>query len=299
MARNHSARPGPTPAPWQVLINSTRGVHHVERGVENQDAWSYGATPAGATVVAVADGHGHPRHFRSARGSALAVAVARDAALAWAEDLDPRFPSCELLDALRFDLVPSIWDRWRAAVHADLAGEPFTAGERRYGDDEGVVAYGTTLLLALVVRRRILLAQIGDGDVVVVAPDGTTSGPLPAGPELDGLHTTSLCQADALDVFRVAVIDLDAAPVGLVLLATDGYGNAQVADPWQPAVGIDLAGMTAGRGIGWLADRLPLWVERCASSEGSGDDTTVALLVDPTALYRGAASPDPVTTEVS
>ncbi len=31
----------------------------------------------------------------------------------------------------------------------------------------------------------------------------------------------------------------------------------------------------------WVAGHLPEWVIRCASTEGSGDDTTVALIVAP------------------
>jgi hypothetical protein len=32
---------------------------------------------------------------------------------------------------------------------------------------------------------------------------------------------------------------------------------------------------------------VPGWAQRCASSEGSGDDTTIALLLHPGAAVRG------------
>jgi len=125
----------------------------------------------------------------------------------------------------------------------------------------------------------VLIGQIGDGDVVATAPDGRTWAPVAADPEIVGPRTTSLCQPGAASSFRIAAIDAEGGAVRAVLLATDGFGNAQSADPWPPAVGEDLAGMLDEHGTRWVADRLPTWTARCASAEGSGDDTTVALLV--------------------
>jgi hypothetical protein len=122
--------------------------------------------------------------------------------------------------------------------------------------------------------------QIGDGDLVAIAPDGQSSLPLPADPLLDGYHTTSLCQAEARQLFRVGVIDLLASPPLALVLATDGYGNAQAADPWEPAFSVDLVSVLHKYGLEWLSGQVPLWVERCASSQGSADDTTLALLVN-------------------
>ena len=86
--------------------------------------------------------------------------------------------------------------------------------------------------------------------------------------------------ANALQSFRTAVRDLDTEPVLAVLMATDGYGNAQSADPWHPGVGADLARLLRHEGPEWVAEHLPAWAERCASSEGSGDDTTIAVIVN-------------------
>ena len=69
-------------------------------------------------------------------------------------------------------------------------------------------------------------------------------------------------------------------PLRALLLATDGYGNSQAEEPWQPGVGRDIAELAAGHDHGWFG-QLPGWAERCASAEGSGDDTTIALLLRP------------------
>ena len=275
------------------------GASHLARNVAAQDA--VGVSPAsgecGATgplVAAVADGHGHWKHFRSGRGAQLAVDVACAAALEAASE----FAACgdreQAISLAASMLAPRVVTAWRDAVSADLESAPIRPEERTMGDEatratDPFVAYGTTLLLCAVVGRWIVLAQIGDGDLVVVTGDGSALTPIPIDPSLDGHITTSLCQSTALSAFRYAAIDQDSTPVSLVMLATDGYGNAQVADPWQPAVGEDLYDLVTERGWDWVREALPTWVRRCASYEGSGDDTTVALAMGPTSPRRREA----------
>jgi hypothetical protein len=114
-----------------------------------------------------------------------------------------------------------------------------------------------------------------------VQRNGAALLPVPEDPQLDGRFTTSLCGLDAVSDVRIAVVDTTQTPLVAVLLATDGYGNAQVADPWAGAFSKDLAEMLAKRGPSWLAGQLPGWVARCASPDGSADDTSVALLLAP------------------
>jgi hypothetical protein len=79
------------------------------------------------------------------------------------------------------------------------------------------------------------------------------------------------------------VVDLGTTALLGALLATDGYGNAQVARAWEAVVSADLAGLIATRPLPWLAGQLPAWAGRCASVDGSADDTTLALLLGPAA----------------
>ena len=65
---------------WLALTASQRGAAHQAAGLPNQDAVAEHQIGPDVLVAAVADGHGHRRHFRSARGSQLAVAVACEAA---------------------------------------------------------------------------------------------------------------------------------------------------------------------------------------------------------------------------
>ena len=271
-----------------MLIASERGAAHVATGLPNQDAVEgFLLEPHGA-VAAVADGHGHRRHFRSASGSRIAATTACQVA----QDLLGRLAGIagarEVEDETRAVLVPAIAEQWRISVSRHLESEPFTPGEEalRAAGDAAVVAYGSTLLLAIAWQQWLTLAQIGDGDIVCIRPDGGALLPIPDDPLLDGVHTTSLCNPAASDKFRIAVIDMSSIPLLGVTLATDGYGNAQLADPWAEAFCKDLVKMLSNHNSEWVADQLPIWAGRCASGDGSADDTTIALLLAPTKMEQ-------------
>ena len=295
----------PEPGHWQVLSASVIGAAHLAKGVPQQDAVSVAppaasSGPAGPLSVAVADGHGHHRHFRSRRGAEMAVRVAVDVATSRAPEVAAGDDLDQVANVGRTVLAPEILAAWQAAVTADLEASPVTDRElvaagvsSEEADDDPVFSYGTTLMLALIAGRWVLCLQIGDGDILAIDSTGGTRTPMPVDPRLDGLRTTSLCQADALTSFRVAVVDQQNEPLCAVLLATDGYGNAQVDDPWQPGVGEDIHRFLHEHGIDWVGSNLGEWVARCASSEGSADDTTVALIVGPEAHLP----PDPSAIE--
>jgi Protein phosphatase 2C len=288
---------------WLALTASQLGAAHLAAGLPNQDAVAARQVRPDVLVAAVADGHGHRRHFRSAHGSRLAVAVACEAAQELAARLDEFDAAGPIESEAVRSLVPAITGRWRDAVREDVAADPFTAQEEavRASSDDALIAYGSTLLLAVAGQRWLVLVQIGDGDIMGIQPDGRPLLPVPGDPSLDGHQTTSLCGPRAEDQFRVAVVDTSTTALLGVMLATDGYGNAQMADPWTDAVSADLAGLINDRSPEWLAGHLPLWASRCASADGSADDTTIALLIAPSATggrhpVADEPEPDEVTT---
>ena len=280
-------RPGYRDAPgWRVFTAVVRGAAHELAGRPLQDAAGWTAGPPGDTgwlVLAVADGHGGHPHFRSARGSELAIEAALELAAAFGPLFATAPAAAPVYLTARENLVPGLIGRWQEAVADDLAETPLTGDEQQMlAADEPIIAYGSTLLLAVLAAPWLVLCQIGDGDMVLVSADGVASVPVPHDPRLDGHSTTSLCQFDAADAFRIAVLNLPDSPVAALLLATDGFGNAQAADPWYQSVGGDLARLAAERGAGWVGAQLPVWAARCASAEGSGDDTALALLLPET-----------------
>jgi hypothetical protein len=282
---------------WPVSIGSARGAGHLATGQPNQDAAARrDVTGSGdPVIVAIADGHGHSRHFRSGSGSLLAVDTACRVAAALAAGLArrPGLSHAEVTAAARAELAPALVRDWRAAVAGHLAEHPFSPEEQSRLDalgDDPEIPYGATLLVVTIMAHWLICAQIGDGDMLAIRPDGQSFGPVSPGEKLGGERTRSLCQPDALDAFRVGVHDLATRPLVAVLLATDGYGNSQTADPWQPGVGRDLARFAAEHDHGWFERQVPGWAERCASADGSGDDTTIALLVHPDPAAAAAAA---------
>ena len=266
---------------WQVITGSARGATHRTGGLPNQDAVASQHGPGGV-VVAVADGHGHIRHFRSADGAALAVDVACRAGSQAATVLAADDAGEEEAERAGQELARTVVADWRSAVAGHLELRPYTVEERFVLDrsaDTPVIPYGSTLLVAVITGRWLLCAQIGDGDMLAVRPDGGSFSPVAGDDRLDGRRTTSLCQPDALGSFRTGAHDLRRVPLAALLLATDGYGNAQADEPWQPSVGRDLAELAAGHDRHWFGAEVPGWAQRCASAEGSGDDTTIALLL--------------------
>lgn len=286
---------------WLALTASQLGAAHQATGLPNQDAVTARQIPPDVLVAAVADGHGHRRHFRSARGSQLAVTVACQAAQDLAARLDGFQTAAPIESEVLGTLVPAITGDWRDAVREDVAADPFTSREEASsGGDDPLIAYGSTLLLAIAGRRWLVLVQIGDGDIMGIQPDGQPLLPVPRDPSLDGQQTTSLCGARAEEEFRAAVVDTSTTPLLGVMLATDGYGNAQVADPWTDAVSADLAELINDRPPEWLAGQLPLWASRCASADGSADDTTIALLIAPSATgWRHDVPDEPAADEAT
>jgi hypothetical protein len=291
------------PAEWMALTATERGAAHIVMQLPNQDSVLIERTGSDGVIAAVADGHGHSRHLRSARGSRLAAELGCQAGRELADRIEASViaepdagagadadtadtldsPAGRIAELVQLFLVPELVRRWRDEVAADVAADPFTDaedGKRRPGDDP-VIAYGSTLLLGLALGKWLIMAQIGDGDVVCVRPDGSAIMPVPYDPQLDGQVTTSLCGPDPVGDFRIAVVDTETVPLLAVLLATDGYGNAQIVDDWPNSFGKDLTWLLGQRDTQWLAGQLPSWAARCASADGSADDTTVALLLSP------------------
>ncbi|XBB68168.1 protein phosphatase 2C domain-containing protein [Nocardioides sp. WV_118_6] len=266
---------GPT---WTTLADTHIGSVHVRDQLPIQDAvltWNDHAL--GHAVVAVADGHGHRLHFRSDTGAALAVISA-------VEELRRILPELRAADhdAAR-DAVrragAALVATWTEKVEHHLAANPYSPAEEELGAAaDPLRAYGSTILAAAATPDLVAFVQIGDGDSVLVSADGVASRPLPEDPDLDGLHTTSLCQPRPLDALRVAVSAAGGDAVALVFLCTDGFGRSRVdADGWWRQTGEQLVEFIRDRGLGWVREQLPVWLAEPA--EIGGDDTTMALLV--------------------
>ncbi|MCP3975671.1 MAG: protein phosphatase 2C domain-containing protein [bacterium] len=274
---------------WQATGATVRGALHVRHGVPNQDAvsWSPATGAANSALLAVADGHGSNRCFRSKTGAALAVTAAINSMagfLAGTDDIVNLEASASEL------LARPLVESWLEAVACDLADKPFSERElNRLEKEEGskarlevlsgpAMAYGTTLLLAGADDRGIVLLQVGDGDILTVSAAGRVERPLPPDPRSVGNATASLARAAAWQDARTRALPARSAQPELVLAATDGYANSFADDAGFLQVGSDLLAMIRSEGLGRVSGELERWLQE-VSELGSGDDVTVALLV--------------------
>jgi hypothetical protein len=257
---------------WQATTASVRGSHHVRTGRPNQDAVAVGPANDAGLVMALSDGHGAARHVRSDRGAALAVELAL--VEVGALELGGRHASETPFEAA----VDAILKGWRQCVHDDLAARPFTQEEAdRAGvdlNDAPLIAYGATLLIALLSSSGIQLAQIGDGDIVLIGSNGEVTTPVPGDARLVADETTSLCASEARADFRFCSIVVEPA---IVMMASDGYGLAFADANWREAVGRDLLVAVGEHGLDQVTSRLPGWLAE--SARVGGDDVSVAIAV--------------------
>ncbi len=264
---------------WRVVAASCTGASHVAAGTANQDAYAT-VTRGGLSAVAVADGHGHPMHFRSERGAWLAAELALHLIATVAEESDS---AGTLQHRLRDDFTPLLVTEWRRRVVRHATSAPFSAREQEHlvgdGEEALVRPYGTTLLVLVGSPIAVGFAQLGDGDIVAVLADGEVIRPLPEDPELDGIHTTSLSSVTAARSMRVQALDLASSELAVAFASTDGFGAPQLDGPgWWRQVGQELAGHLRAQGADWISDKLPGWLAEPAST--GGDDTTMGLLLN-------------------
>jgi serine/threonine protein phosphatase PrpC len=249
----------------------------------NQDAAGYfqGPEPRDNTIVAIADGHGNRNSFRSNIGAELAVQIAikmlRSSVIDIAED------RMDEADAQLRVLARAIVEGWATEVHSDLERHPFEDSDLQGLQERTLhelaanplLAYGATLLATAVTRTGIYYLQLGDGDLVLVALDGTAWRPLPSDLRLAGNETTSLCLPNAWHDFRLGADLLEQAP-RLILLSTDGYSNSFASEVGFLQVGSDVLRIIENDGIEGLNNTLRVWLKE-TGEYGAGDDVTLAI----------------------
>jgi hypothetical protein len=282
----------------------------VRSGRPNQDACEHGTGAPGDSlkaVLAVSDGHGGSRHFRSEIGSRLAahiaVAVVQESIPGQLSDSNASLPD-EAVPMLTREIV----EDWRSAVLSDLEQHPFTPEElskleesdgsdaRVSVEEDPVLAYGSTLLVVAAARTFILYLQLGDGDILAVDASGKTYRPLPHDERLVGNQTTSLCQPESWNEFRTRVDRNPDEFASMVLASTDGYSNSFRSEEDFLTIGRDYLNLVREDGLDVLSEELPKILSE-ASEKGSGDDITLSLLVGDSAYAVPPVVAEAVATE--
>jgi hypothetical protein len=246
-------------------------------------------TAEDSLIVAIADGHGSSRSFRSERGSAMAAECAVSELRRFIRRLGPSAP----LSRVRRQAVTrwplAMVAAWKSAVRADLEKEPFSPLDfaafpepppvLKPGEDwpgAAYLAYGATLVSVAITPRYILYSQLGDGDILAIHDDGVVSRPLPKQHEFMSNHTVSLCTHQAPRQFQIQVDSCRAKAPALIMLSTDGYANCFGDEDTFFNVGTDLLAYLRSHGAILVGEMLEGWL-RESSHDGSGDDITVGL----------------------
>ena len=249
------------------------GASHRRTGKPCQDEAGVVAV-ADTMAIAVADGHGTSRHADV--GARLAVQVALGMLVRFAEDLGERATSPnEVQGYAEHPLRVQLVREWAKRVRA------------KAGDDEApLLEYGSTILVALATPDFLLVGQLGDGDMLLVAEDGSVDVPLPADPAAFADETPSLCLPKAWHSFRMRVLPAPSEET-LLLLSTDGYGKSYATDAAFRQIGPDYLDLVRTKGVSGLAPCLKGFLEQ-VTTQGSGDDIALALLHWPPPASRVA-----------
>jgi serine/threonine protein phosphatase PrpC len=297
---------------WRIIGETVPGASHLRAGIPNQDSIlqmreSDRTLPL---VVAIADGHGSPKCFRSNKGSRFVVKKSAQIVSEFLDELRGNFDLAEIETKGKDYFPQEIVKEWRKAVEAHLKNNPFTEEElKRLEEKSGanslelieenpLLAYGTTSLTVAMEEDFILYLQLGDGDILNISASGEVTKPLPEDARLLANETTSMCLPKAEKDFRFFVQKIsDEQSPAMVLLSTDGYLNSFASEAGFFQAGTDiLAMLSTENGFETVSENLKAWLEE-ATQMGSGDDSTVAIIYRPDALKEPETSPKAETKE--
>lgn len=270
---------GDTGLGWAFGTSRT-GASHLRSDRPCEDAFALFSGASGAApcmVAAIADGHGDSRHDQSRAGAALAVHAAIDELVAFHRLHDGTGSPGIIRSEFRADFPRRVTRRWRESVleDADRRGIVLEPVDEIITRDFS--RYGTTLIATMVLPATILIGQVGDGDVLIVRPDGTLDMPIPADTSLMGSETRSLSSRDAHLLWRTAT--LDRGPGGVLIAATDGISDSfdgSESEEFRKFIA-SLAARIREFGIESVAGSLGGWLDRY-SELASGDDMTMVLV---------------------
>jgi len=299
--------PGQPQASWWVIGKSIRGASHLRTHQVNQDrvqSWQASSQHGLPLILAVSDGHGSARSFRSHLGAEFACQTAIDelSDLIKATSLDENL---SVVKSICEDRLPrAIVRRWRTTVEDHLSkhpfeGDPLYSSPARHGraadwkdlETNPYIIYGATLLAVVITSSFMCYLQIGDGNILVVTANETVV-PVSEDARLFANETTSLCTHEAWKDFRVSLQPFSGSPPDLIILSTDGYANSFRDQTSFLQVGTDLLTALRTDGLQSTGERLGIWLTE-ATQQGSGDDVTLGLVYRQAVLGADADFPQP------
>lgn len=189
-----------------VHNQTVKGASHADAGKECQDA-SLSWTDDELAIIVVSDGHSGEKHCNSATGAALACQITKDHLREFCSNVDHEWQAHKPADTIK-RLSASILAEWTHEI-AELE------------EAADVVSYGCTLIAYAQTKYFWLALQIGDGRCVMQNRADEWIQPVPWDDRCFLNMTTSLCDENAANEFRIAYGDVESIP-NAVFLCSDG-----------------------------------------------------------------------------
>src|SRR5665648_103891 len=260
---------------WQIVSESVKSANHPL----NQDARKYFISKdKEQVIIAVADGHGSKKCFRSDIGSKFAVDVllkifSKHLLRKTFDNLQSGF------SGMSQDLAKAIHQQWLEKVTTHLERNPFTPEEELVDPKvlkNQKISYGTTLLGALITPNYIIYLQLGDGDILVVS-DNAVMRPIPKDENLIANETYSLCDSEAFAFFKFHYQPIIGQLPDLIMLSTDGYSNSFPDENEFQKTALDYNNLYKKEGLDLIRKNITEWLTE-TTVNGSGDDLTTILV---------------------
>ena len=214
--------------------HSVVGASHLAKGTICQDC-SACRTYDNYGIAVVADGHGSKKHFRSDKGSEMAVKAALGTVDEYYRNAD-EFEESFLRnpDDLIKKIEKTIISRWNRLIFRHFQKNPITSEEKSPFTEEEFRKikveqyYGTTLIIAVLGRKFTFGMQIGDGSFVVVHQDGSGEMPIAYDENAPANVTASMCNSQTIRLFN-SFYTIDEKPLA-VYVSTDGLYTSFMSD---------------------------------------------------------------------
>lgn len=270
---------------WDIVEASIIGENHKRNNTPNQDSYKieHGET---WSVIAISDGHGSKKSFRSDIGSKLAVRILGNELSIFMSRINNEVKPSLIKETLEKKLPYILIKKWNTVILSHFKENPFEPGkdykelsekEIELIEKNPSIAYGATLIGVVISSQFIAYIQLGDGDIIAVSEDGVVDRPIPKDKRFIANETSSLCTTKAWNEINVRFQTIVENPPALILVCSDGYTNSFVSEDGFLNAGRDFLNITDEFGVEYINENLKEWLED-ASEKGSGDDVTVAIV---------------------
>lgn len=194
---------------------TTLGGSHKKRNKPCQD-FSSDYTCDDFSIIAVSDGHGSSKHFRSDVGSKLAAQGSIEEVRKVIENDFDLVNFKENPRKIIENLIENVYKRWKNDISNYMTENPFIkeeipkdldedTKEKFFGTDYPyyyISAYGATLMVGVMAEDYYFAFHIGDGKAVFLYEDGKIEQSIPWDEACYINVTTSLSDTNAVDNFR-------------------------------------------------------------------------------------------------